>query len=116
MTLRALLVVLVLALVAGTPGLGLETRTDASVLTGALYAVPFLAAIAALIATWRWPRPALWLAALAGLATVVLSALDLLGLTDPTRPPLAVAIVEIAAVIVSLAILWLASRRTTARA
>jgi len=110
MTLRALLVVLLLALLAGTPGLGLETRTGASVLVGVLYGVPFLAAIGALIASWRWPRATARLAWIAAASAILLSALDLLGLTDPERPPLAVAVVEVLAIIVGAGILVLTTR------
>lgn len=102
--LRWLLVALLLCLVAGTPGLGLETRTDGSVLVGSLYAIPFLAAIAALVSTWRWPRAVRWLAWIAAITAIVLSALDLLGLTDPQRPPTGVAVVEVAAIVLALVI------------
>ena len=111
MTLRALLVVLLVSLGAGTPGLGLETRTGSSVLLGALYAVPFFAALGALIASWRWPRRTVWLARIGAASAALLPALDLLGLTDPERPPGAVAVVEIVAIIASLGILALTTRR-----
>ena len=103
-TLRVLLGGLLLCLVAGTPGLGLETRTGASVLMGSLYAIPFLAAIAALVCTWRWLGALRWLAWIAAVSTIVLSALDLLGLTDPQRPPTAIVAVEVAAIVLALAI------------
>ena len=111
MTLRALLVVLLLALVAGTPGLGLETRTGGSVLVGSLYAIPFFGALGALIASWRWPRATKWLAWIGAGSAVLLSALDLLGVMDPTRPPAGVAAVEIIAIVAGLAILWVTTRR-----
>jgi hypothetical protein len=101
---RALLAGLVLCLLAGTPGLGLETRTDGSVLVGTLYAIPFLAAIAAFVATWRWRGAARWLAWIAAISAAILSALDLLGLTDPQRPPTAVAVVEVIAIAFAAAI------------
>lgn len=102
--LRALLGGLLLCLLAGTPGLGLETRTGGSILIGSLYAVPFLAAIGALVSTWRWPGAVGWLALIAAISAAILSALDLVGLTDPQRPPMAIAIVEVGALVVSLAI------------
>jgi Kef-type K+ transport system membrane component KefB len=102
--LRALLAALLACLIAGTPGLGLETRTGGSVLVGTLYAIPFLAAIAALVSTWRWPRAVRWLSLIAATSTVVLSSLDLLGLTDPERPATAIAVVEVAAIALALAI------------
>jgi hypothetical protein len=104
MTLRVLLAALLLCLLAGTPGLGLETRTGGSVIIGTLYAVPFLAAIAALVSTWRWPGAVRWLAWIAAISTVVLSAADLLGLTDPQRPPTAIVAAEVAAIILAVAI------------
>jgi hypothetical protein len=112
MTLRALLVVLLVALVAGTPGLGLETRTDGSVLVGSLYAIPFLGALGGLIASWRWLRASVWLSWIGAASAVLLSALDVLGLTDG-RPPVAVAIVEVVAIVASLGILALTTRRLT---
>ncbi len=110
MTLRALLVVLLASLVAGTPGVGLETRTGGSVLIGSLYAIPFLGALGALIASWRWPRATKWLAWIAGASAIVLSALDLLGVIDPQRPPTVVAVVEVIAIVAALGIVALASR------
>ena len=111
MTLRALLVVLVLALVAGTPGLGLETRSGGSDVVGALYAVPFFGALGALIASWRWPRATRWLAGIGAASASVLAALDLLGLIDPQRPPTGVALVEIAAICAALGVFWVTARR-----
>ena len=110
MNLRVLLVVLLAALVAGTPGLGLETRTGGSVLVGSLYAIPFLGALGALIASWRWPRPTKWLAWIAAASAIVLSALDLLGVMDPQRPPVAVAVVEIIVIVAALGIVVVTTR------
>jgi len=42
---------------------------------------------------------------------VLLSALDLLGVMDPTRPPIGVAAVEIVAIVTSLGILAITTRR-----
>ena len=115
-TLRVLLAVLLLCLAAGTPGLGLETRTGGSVLVGSLYAIPFLAAIAALVCTWRWRSalsPLLWITAI---STVALSAADLLGLTDPQRPPVAIVILEVAAMVLALAIVVRARGSIASRA
>lgn len=109
--LRALLVGLLLALGAGTPGLGLETRTSTSTLVGALYAIPFLAAIGALVCTWRWRRALRWLGWIAAVSAVVLSALDLLGVMDPVRPPAGVAVAEVAAIALSLAIAFVLRTR-----
>jgi len=115
MTLRALLVVLLLALVAGTPGLGLETRTDSSVLVGVLYGVPFLAAIGTLIASWRWPRATVRLAWVAAASAALLAGLDLLGLTDPTRPPLAIAVLDVVVILAGIGILIVTTRGSRAR-
>lgn len=102
--LRVLLGALLLCLIAGTPGLGLETRTGGSILVGTLYAIPFFAAIAALVATWRWPRAVRRLAWIAGISTVLLSAADLFGLTDPERPPAAIVVLEVAAILLAVVI------------
>jgi hypothetical protein len=104
--LRVLLGVLLLCNVAGTPGLGLETRAGGSALIGLLYFIPFASAVAALVGTWRWPRSVRWLAWVASISTVILAVGDLGGLTDPERPPAAVAALEIAAIILSLGILY----------
>lgn len=104
MTVRVLLGALLLCLLAGTPGLGLETRTGGSIVIGSLYAIPFLAAIAAFVATWRWPGAVRWLSWIAAISTVVLSAADLLGLTDPERPPTAIVAAEVAAIVLAIAI------------
>ena len=97
MILRALLVALLVDLTAGTPGLGLETRTETSALVGALYFVPFAAGIAALIATWRWRD------AVGRLAWV-----DVLGLLPPERPGIAVTVLDIAAIVLAVAIVFVA--------
>ena len=110
MRLRALLVILLASLLAGTPGLGLETRTGGSDVLGYLYGIPFLAAIGALVASWRWPRPTVWLAWIGAASAAILSALDLLGLMDG-RPPVAVAVVEVVAILASAGILALTSPR-----
>jgi hypothetical protein len=112
--LRALLVLLLLVFSAGTPGLGLETRTGtSSALLGALYAVPFLAGIAALISTWPWPRAVRWLAWVAAASAAILSALDLLGLLDPQRPPTAMVVVEVAVIAIAIAIALVVQTRPT---
>ena len=115
MTLRALLVVLLLALIAGTPGLGLETRTGSSILIGVLYGVPFLAVIGALIASWRWPRATTRLAWVAAASAALLAALDLLGLTDPVRPPLAIAVLDVVVILAGVGILVLSMRGSAMR-
>jgi len=109
-TLRALLVVLLICLVAGTPGLGLETRSGGSDLLGYAYAIPFLGAIGALVASWRWRRTMLWLAWIAAVSAALLSAADLLGVVDG-RAPAAIAAVEVVAVTASVCILALTGRR-----
>jgi hypothetical protein len=113
--LRVLLVLLLVAMLAGTPGLGLETRTSGSALVGALFAVPFLAAIAALIASWRWPRQLPWLAGLAAVSAAGLVALDLLGILDPVRPPAAVMASEVLTILVGIGILAVARARPRER-
>ena len=100
---------------AGTPGLGLETRTDSSVLIGVLYGVPFLAAVGALIASWRWPQATAGLARVAAASAALLTALDLLGLTDPTRPPLAIGVLDVVVILAGVGILIVTTRGSRAR-
>jgi hypothetical protein len=102
--LRALLVALIVDLTAGTPGLGLETRTETSAIVGALYFVPFAAAIAALVGTWRWRSAVRWLAWVAAISAAILSALDVLGLLPPERPGTAISVLDIAAIVIAAAI------------
>ena len=114
--LRILLAALLACIVVGTPGLGLETRTSSSLLVGLLWGIPFLAAIAALVCTWRWQGALRWLARIAAGSTIVLSGLDLAGLLDPVRPPTAMVIVEVVAIVVSLATLYRTRASIVARA
>jgi len=102
--LRALLVALIVDLTAGTPGLGLETRTETSAIVGALYFVPFAAAIAALVGTWRWRGAVRWLAWVAAISAAILSALDVLGLLPPERPGTAITVLDVAAIVIAAAI------------
>ena len=102
--LRALLVALIVDLTAGTPGLGLETRTETSAIVGVLYFVPFAAAIAALVGTWRWRGAVRWLAWVAAISAAILSALDVLGLLPPERPGAAISVLDIAAIVIAAAI------------
>ena len=113
--LRALLVALLVDLTAGTPGLGLETRTETSALVGALYFVPFAAGIAALIATWRWPDAVGRLAWIAAISAAILSALDVLGLLPPERPGTAVAVLDVAAIVLAAAIVFVARGSVASR-
>ena len=114
-TVRVLLVLLFVDLVAGTPGLGIETRTGGSGFAGGLWVIDFLLTFAAFGTSWRWPT--LWsrFAVGAGALTAVLAALDLVGVLDPVRPGAAITIVDVAAVAIGIAIVWLAARRAGPR-
>ncbi|HET8570119.1 MAG TPA: hypothetical protein VFM93_14160 [Candidatus Limnocylindria bacterium] len=112
---RLLLVAMVLVSGLGTPGLGLETR-EASDALGALFGGAFLLALAALIASWRWPRPGVYLAIAAGAAFAALSLLDAAGLLQPQPPPPAIVAVSVAVAILGAAVIWSAWRVAGARA
>jgi hypothetical protein len=109
--LRVLLVLLFLDLVAGSPGLGIETRTESPAFIGALWIIDFLLVFAAFGLSWRWPVLASRFAVAAGALTAILAALDLVGLLDPVRPGTAMTIVDLAAVAIGIAIMWLGARR-----
>ena len=103
---RALLIVLVLLWIAGTPGLGVDTRTSDSVALGAIYGIAFLAAIVALIATWWRPRWVPSLTMVVGTAAILLALADLAGLTNAVRPSSFLAALEIAVAVVGAALIW----------
>ena len=109
--LRVLLVALVLTNIAGTPGLGIETRTSGSVAIGTVYGIAFFAAIIAFGTSWRWPVLATRLAVAAGALAAILAVLDLAGVTDPERPVTAMTIVDAAMAMLGVAIGWLAAKR-----
>jgi len=113
---RLLLIVLVLAYIPGTPGLGVDTRdsTSAPAFLGFVYGAAFFAPLLAFAASWKWPVPATWLALLSGAIAVVLPGLDLAGvLAGP--PPSGMVALNGVLVILGLAIAWRAWRATRAR-
>ena len=112
---RLLLLILVLAYIPGTPGLGVDTRdqTAAPALLGYLYGAAFFAPLVAFAASWKWPMAATWLALLGGVIAVVLPGLDLLGvLAGP--PPAGMVVLNAVIVVLGLAITWRAWRATRA--
>ena len=114
---RLLLIVLVLAYIPGTPGLGVDTRdsTSAPVLLGVVYGVAFFAPLLAFAASWRWPAAATWLALISGAFAVVLPGLDLAGvLAGPA--PTGMVVLNGVLVVLGLAIPWRAWQGTRARA
>ena len=113
-TLRWLLIALVVFWGAGTPGLGIETRTSDSVALGAVYGLAFLLLLIALGTSWKWPKTSASLSVVVGIAAAVLSALDLAGLLDPQRPPMLLAIIEVVVVGLGAAIAWLGWRARAA--
>lgn len=104
---RGLLVALMLVFLLGTPGLGIETRdmskTDA--VTGAMYGVAFFAALASLIASFRWPVVASWLGLLGGALSAALTLLDLAGVFVGA-PPVGMAVVDVGVAILGIAVVW----------
>jgi hypothetical protein len=94
---RGLILALLLAYVPGAPGLGIDTRVAANAEAMMLvYAIAFVAPLLALGGSWRWPRPAAWLALVGGLLAVGIGLLDLAGFL--AGPPPTVMIVADAAV------------------
>ena len=112
---RLLLIVLVLAYIPGTPGLGVDTRdsTSAPAFLGFVYGAAFFAPLVAIAASWKWPVPATWLALFAGIVAVLLSGLDLVSvLAGP--PPSGMVVLNAVLVVLGLAITWRAWRATRA--
>jgi hypothetical protein len=107
---RALLLVLLVGWIAGTPGLGIDTRSGGSIAIGVVYGVAFLLGVVALVLTWRSRRWASTLAIVLGIAAIVLAVADLAGLTDTERPPTLMAAVDVAIVLVGAALAWSAWR------
>ena len=102
---RVLILVLALAYVPGTPGLGVDTRTDGPAYLGVIYGIAVLTPLLALAASWKWPRAAGLLGILAGLLALALPALDLVGvLAGP--PPAGMIVVDIGILVVGLAVIW----------
>ena len=111
---RAFLIVLILLWIAGTPGLGVDTRTSASVALGAIYGVAFLVAIVALAATWWRPLAVPALTIIVGASAVLLAAADLAGFTNAIRPSAFLAALEIAVAVVGVALVWSGLRARSA--
>lgn len=110
---RALLVAVVLAMIPGIPGVGIETRVSGSDALGPVYTVAGLAPIVALAASWKWPLAAGWIGVVAGVLATALGALDLGGiLGDP--PPPGMVVVDAVFTIVGVAVAvssWRVTRR-----
>jgi hypothetical protein len=84
---RALLIALVLAMIPGIPGVGVETRASGSDALLPVYTVAGLAPIVALAASWKWPIAAGWIGVVAGLLGIALGGLDLGGILGAPPPP-----------------------------
>ncbi len=111
---RALLIILIVLWIAGTPGLGIDTRTSDSVVLGAIYGAAFLAAIVGLIATWWRPRWVPMLTIVVGAVACLLALADLAGLTNAVRPTSLLAALEIGVAIVGAALTWSGLRAPSA--
>ncbi len=108
---RALLIALILAMIPGIPGVGIETRASGSDALVAVYTVAGLAPIVALAASWKWPLAAGWIGVVAGVLATGLGALDLGGvLGDP--PPTGMIVVDAVYAIVGVAVAWRSWRVT----
>ena len=109
---RALLVLLVLAYIPGTPGLGVDTRPpdDSAVIVGSAYGVAFLLAVVALGTSWKWSRFASWTALGAGALAVVLPVLDVAGILG-APPPVAIVALDLLEIGLGMLIAWRRSTR-----
>lgn len=109
---RALIVLLFLVYIPGTPGLGVDTREPGAngALIGTAYGLTTLLLLVALGASWKWPRVATWCALGGGALAVLLSVLDLASLLGPP-PPGAIVALDLIQVVLGLVIVW---RRWTA--
>ena len=108
---RMLLVVLALAYIPGTPGLGVDTRTDGPAALAVVYGVAFFAPLAALAASWKWPLAAAWLAVVSGIFAVILPALDLAGVLASPPPP-GMVVLNVVILVLGLAVIWRGRLRT----
>ncbi len=112
---RLLLVLLLLAYIPGTPGLGVDTRTGAPEVLGYVYGLAFLLPLVALAASWKWPGVASRVALGSGALAVVLGALDVTGvLAGPA--PAGMVVLDLVIVALGLATSWTAWRSTRAAA
>lgn len=109
---RLLLVLLVLAYLPGTPGLGIDTRSpdDSAVIVGTAYGVAFVLAVVALGTSWKWPRSAGWIALAAGGLAVVLPVLDLADVLG-APPPVAIIALDMLEIVLGMLIAWRRSTR-----
>lgn len=110
---RALLALLLLAYIPGTPGLGVDTRDpgDSGVVLGTAYGIAFLLPLVAIAASWKWPRLATWCALFGGALAMLLPVLDLASILGPP-PPVAVVILDLIQIALGIVIV---SRRWTRR-
>jgi hypothetical protein len=108
---RLLLLILVLAYIPGTPGLGVDTResTAAPAFLGYLYGAAFFAPLIALLASWKWPTVALNLAAIGGLMAVILPGLDEFGVLAGPPPP-GMVVLNAVYIVLGAAIGWRSTR------
>lgn len=103
---RALLIALILAMIPGIPGVGIETRTSSgSDALVAVYTVAGLAPIVALAASWKWPLAAAWIGVVAGMLATGLGALDLGGILGEP-PPTGMIVVDAVYAIMGFAVAW----------
>jgi len=111
---RALLALLLLAYVPGTPGLGVDTREsgDSGVVLGIAYGIAFLLPLVAIGASWKWPRLASGCALFGGTLAVLLPLLDVASVLGPP-PPVAVVGLDMIQIALGLVIVlrrWIGRR------
>jgi hypothetical protein len=78
---RISIVLMLVAITLGTPGLGFETRTVGNdALASVVFGLLIIPPIAALVLSWRMPRASAWLGAISGALFAAVAVVDLLGL------------------------------------
>jgi hypothetical protein len=108
---RILLLALLLSLIPGIPGVGVETRETPATggvlvtIAGAGYVVLGLAPFVGLLASWKWARVAAWSALVGGVVGVLLPALDLSGvIVGP--PPAGMVVVNVVIAVLAATVVW----------
>lgn len=108
---RILLIALLLSLIPGFPGVGVETRETPETggvlvtIASAGYVVLGLAPFVALLASWKWARVAAWSALVGGVVGVLLPALDLSGVIVGPPPP-GMVVVNVVIAVLAAAVVW----------
>jgi hypothetical protein len=108
---RILVLALLLSLIPGIPGVGVETREDPATggvlvaIADAGYIVLGTAPFLGLLASWTWPRVAAGSALVGGVVGVLLPILDLTGMIYGP-PPAGMVVVNVVIAVLAAAVVW----------